>query len=402
MGRSLYNQNRAVEFQRFLDWLLETIKSEGIELLIVAGDIFDSNLPSNQAQGQYYAFLAKVSGTTCRHVVVIGGNHDSPSFLNAPKGLLSALDVHVVGSRSESVSDEVLVLNDVNDQPEVIVCAVPYLRDRDIRQFDVAESASDKNAKTVAGIQAYYQAIADHAQSVADSLDNSDIPIIATGHLFTQGGKTTEDDGVRDLYVGNLGHVSADIFSKTFDYVALGHLHVPQKVGGLNHIRYCGSPIPMGFGEAKQQKLVIAVEFDGKKPEVNEIHIPCFQQLHSIKGNIKQIETELSALVNTNSDAWIEVIYNDNKAESLLMEKVKAWTEGSDLTLIRVKNNYIYNHVLKRTIEQESLNDLTELQVFERCLDSHEIAEGDPTRTELIDSFQWLLGEIEESDVNAE
>src|SRR5690554_6789439 len=90
LGRLLYGHNRAEQFQQFLDWLLEAIIAQNIDILIVAGDIFDSNLPSNQAQGQYYAFLAKVSSTQCRHVVVIGGNHDSPSFLNAPKGLLSA------------------------------------------------------------------------------------------------------------------------------------------------------------------------------------------------------------------------------------------------------------------------------------------------------------------------
>jgi DNA repair exonuclease SbcCD nuclease subunit len=81
-----------------------------------------------------------VAASSCRHVVIVAGNHDSPSFLNAPKELLKALHVHVVGSAASSLEDEVLVLRDERGAPELIVCAVPYLRDRDIRVAEAGES----------------------------------------------------------------------------------------------------------------------------------------------------------------------------------------------------------------------------------------------------------------------
>jgi exonuclease SbcD len=113
----------------------------------------------------------------------------------------------------------------------------------------------------------------------------SDVPIIAMGHLFTQGGVTLDADGVRELYVGSLAHIGADCFDG-YDYVAWGICMCRRRVGKQEHIRYCGSPIPMGFGEAKQQKQVFHVTFTGRLPEIQTINIPCFQVLQRIQGDL--------------------------------------------------------------------------------------------------------------------
>ena len=133
IGRTLYGRKRYEEFEAFLNWLAETIQQEQVDALLVAGDIFDTSTPSNRAQELYYQFLGCVAASSCRHVVLIAGNHDSPSFLNAPRELLKALHVHVIGSIPEKREDEVLLLRRADGSPELIVCAVPYLRDRDIR-----------------------------------------------------------------------------------------------------------------------------------------------------------------------------------------------------------------------------------------------------------------------------
>ena len=98
LGRSLYGRKRYEEFSSFLDWLAQTIEEEKVDALLVAGDVFDNSTPSNRAQELYYRFLCRVAASCCRHVVVIAGNHDSPSFLNVPKELLRALNVYVVGA----------------------------------------------------------------------------------------------------------------------------------------------------------------------------------------------------------------------------------------------------------------------------------------------------------------
>lgn len=265
LGRRLYGKPRYDEFKQFLDWQLQTLREQKVDVLLIAGDIFDTTAPSNQAQNLYYDFLSQVCHTDCRHVIIVAGNHDSASFLEAPKQLLKAFNIHIIGSMTDTPTDEVITLSDKLGQPELIVMAVPYLRDRDVRTVGHGERLDDKERKLAQGIKAHYAQIADIAiaqQAQLKAKYKRTIPIVATGHLFTVGGQTMEGDGVRDLYVGSLGSIGAEIFHPQIDYVALGHLHIPQAVGGQPHIRYAGSPIAMGFGESRQQKQVHLLRFD--------------------------------------------------------------------------------------------------------------------------------------------
>lgn len=275
LGRRLYGKPRYDEFRQFLDWQLQTIRDHQVDVLLIAGDIFDTTAPSHQAQNLYYDFLSQVCHTDCRHVIIVAGNHDSPSFLDAPKKLLKAFNIHIIGSMTDKLADEVITLYDKSGKPELIVMAVPYLRDRDVRTVANGERLDDKERKLAQGIQAHYQTITEIAlqqQAALQAKYNGTIPIVATGHLFTVGGQTAEGDGVRDLYVGSLGSIGAEIFHPHIDYVALGHLHIPQVVGGQARIRYSGSPIAMGFGESGQQKQVHLVRFDA---DSDLWHQPC-------------------------------------------------------------------------------------------------------------------------------
>ena len=404
IGRTLYGRKRYEEFESFLTWLVETIQQNEIDALLVAGDVFDTTAPSNRAQELYYRFLCRVAASSCRHVVVIAGNHDSPSFLNAPRELLKALNVHVVGSSSESLEDEVLVLRSELNAPELIVCAVPYLRDRDIRVAEAGESVEDKERKLLAGIRSHYAEVASFAEQKREEL-GVDIPIVAMGHLFTAGGQTVDGDGVRELYVGSLAHVTAGIFPASFDYLALGHLHVPQKVNGLETIRYSGSPLPMGFGEAKQQKSVCLVVFNhekgqGKPPSVQLIDVPVFQKLERVKGDWESISSRMLELSATDFQGWVEVIYEGEEVIGDLRERLETAVSGTGVEILRIKNNRIIDHVLGQIHEEETLDDLDVNDVFERCLAVHEVPEDQ--RPELLRAYQETVSSLYEDDVKAE
>lgn len=405
LGRALYGKKRYAEFEAFLNWLLNTMKEEKIDVLLVAGDVFDSNTPSNRAQGLYYQFLCRVANTGCRHVVIIAGNHDSPSFLNAPKNLLKALNVYVIGAMTEDLSEEVVVLKQ-HDSVEAVVCAIPYLRDKDIRILEAGENIDSKNAKLVAGLASHYAEVCELAQkTVQDVMAQQpervqDIPIIGMGHLFTAGGKTIDGDGVRELYVGSLAHVGQDVFPMAMDYLALGHLHVPQKVAGLEHIRYCGSPIAMGYGEAKQEKQVLIVDFDGKKPQVMAKAVPCFQVLKRITGNLNEILNEIAALKMSSVDAWLEIEYTGNELVSNLRDQLDAAVAKTSLDILRIKNQRLVDSVLHATSLEDTLDDLNPDLVFSRCLDSYAIEEDE--RSELQQSYQEVLLSLTEDDVMAQ
>ena len=399
IGRTLYGRKRYEEFGAFLTWLADTIQQNEIDALLVAGDIFDTSAPSNRAQELYYRFLCRVAASSCRHVVVVAGNHDSPSFLNAPKELLKALDVHVVGSSTESPEDEVLVLRNDQDTPELIVCAVPYLRDRDIRVAEAGESVEDKERKLIDGIRTHYATVAALAEQKREEL-GANIPIVGTGHLFTAGGQTVDGDGVRELYVGSLAHVTAGIFPGCFNYLALGHLHVPQKVNGSETIRYSGSPLPMGFGEAKQQKSVCQVEFHSTAASVQLIDVPIFQKLERVKGDWEGISNRIIELSATDSQGWLEVIYDGTEVIGDLRERLEAAISGTQMEVLRIKNNRIIDRVLRQIHEEETLDDLNVNDVFERCLAVHDVPEEQ--RPELLRAYQETVSSLYEDDVQAE
>ena len=487
LGRRLYGRMRYEEFEAFLSWLQETISAHKVDVLIVAGDIFDTMTPSNRAQALYYEFLGKVSKLCCEHIVIVAGNHDSPTFLDAPSKVLKFLNVHVIGTACDDLNDEVLVLDAVDGTPHCIIAAVPYLRDRDVRGSHAGESADSKDANVIKGIRAHYDEVASIAKARQEHLSDAHqrhIPIIATGHLFAAGSKTTEDDGVRDLYVGSLGQISADMFDDGFDYVALGHLHVPQRVGGCEHIRYSGSPIAMGFGEAKQQKQVLLVEFGevekslsdestilqpanttskvekvAKKaviqtPEfmddlfgfveqeesaainVNEepftqskavqldstfttsdltsqrlhhdelrqmqvisLPIPCFQKLAQITGDLTAIAATIKSLKPSES-IWLEVIYDGDEIVNELREEVNAMIEGLTCEVLKIKNTRTYNKVLNQQQSSVTLQDLNELDVFDKCLEINGIA--DTQKASLRSAYQQILHNIYHDDAQAE
>ena len=404
IGRTLYGRKRYEEFEAFLTWLAETIRQNEIDALLVAGDVFDTSAPSNRAQELYYRFLCRVAASSCRHVIVVAGNHDSPSFLNAPKELLKALDVHVVGSSTESLEDEVLVLRNEHDAPELIVCAVPYLRDRDIRVAEAGESVEDKERKLLDGIRTHYATVAALAEQKREEL-GTDIPIVGTGHLFTAGGQIVDGDGVRELYVGSLAHVTAGIFPASFDYLALGHLHVPQKVSGSETIRYSGSPLPMGFGEAKQQKSVCQVAFNengghSTVASIQLVDVPVFQKLERVKGDWDGISNRILELSATNFQGWLEVIYDGTEVIGDLRERLEAAISGTQMEILRIKNNRIIDRVLGQIHEEETLDDLNVNDVFERCLAVHEVPEDQ--RSELLRAYQETVSSLYEDDVQAE
>lgn len=399
IGRTLYGRKRYEEFEAFLTWLVNTIQQEKIDALLVAGDVFDTSAPSNRAQELYYRFLCRVAASSCRHVVVVAGNHDSPSFLNAPKELLKALDVHVVGNATSSPEDEVLVLRNGQGVPELIVCAVPYLRDRDIRLAEAGESVEDKEQKLLDGIRTHYAAVAALAEKKREDL-GVDIPIVAMGHMFTAGGQTVNGDGVRELYVGSLAHVTAGIFPDCFNYLALGHLHVPQKVSGSETMRYSGSPLPMGFGEARQQKSVCQVQFHSTVASVQLIDVPVFQKLERVKGDWDGISSRILQLSATDSQCWLEVVYDGIEVIGDLRERLEAAIAGTQMEILRIKNNRIIDRVLGQIHEEETLDDLNVDDVFERCLTAHDVP--DEQRAELLRTYRETVMSLHEDDVQAE
>jgi exonuclease SbcD len=397
LGRTLYHKKRHEEAAAFLDWLLDILRNEHVDLLLVAGDIFDTTTPGTRAQELYYGFLGRVNQTGCRNVVITGGNHDSPGFLNAPGAILSALNIHVVGSTEENPADEVIEIRDQMNRLQAIVCAVPFLRDRDVRSVEAEEDQGDKSEKLLQGIVNHYREVTDKALKIRE--EAGEIPLIGMGHLFTKLGKTTEGDGVRELYIGTVGHVDTGAISHGFDYMALGHLHVAQKAGGRDHVRYSGSPIPMSFTEAGQEKKVILVEFSANQPDIREITVPCFRRLVALSGSVDELTTKLEALADARDEAWVELEITGGFSGLNITEHFKTLTEGSALEILRIKNQLLMERTLGKADESETLENLDPSIVFDRCLDAFEVPDDD--RSALTATYREALHILESNESDA-
>lgn len=378
LGRLLYGRQRTAEFDAFLQWLLHTIETQQVQVLLVAGDVFDTTTPTHQAQGLYYRFLHAAAHAGCKHIVIIGGNHDSPTFLDAPQEILRALNVHVVG-QAAAPEEEVLLLRDDEGAPLLIVCAVPYLRERDVRTGTVGESIEDKANNYLLGVRQHYEAVAAHARQLQQGLEQP-VPIVGMGHIFTQGGRTLADDGVRDLIVGGLGHIHPQVFDRVFDYVALGHLHVPQMVGERSWVRYSGSPLPMGFGEAQQQKSVCLIRFQPAtqsrsqfEAQVELLPIPVFQALRRLEGDWSFIQAQLLELRQQAAPMWLEIIYTGQEVIADLRVSVQELLESTAHEVLRLQNQFLIRQILQPLDEEKSLEQMTPMDMFTRCLEARQV-----------------------------
>ena len=202
LGQNFMGKSRLKEHEAFLSWLLKIIEEKQIELLLVSGDIFDTGTPPNYALELYYNFLKQLSSKkSLKTTIITAGNHDSVSTLKAPKQLLEALNVHVVVNGDED--ENIIIPINEGDETKAIVCAVPFLRDSVIRQSLGGETVSDKEKLANEGIKTYYE----NAYKKAKEL-NSNVPIIAMGHLTTVGSRTSESE--RDIYIGGTLDIGGD------------------------------------------------------------------------------------------------------------------------------------------------------------------------------------------------
>ena len=319
IGKKLKEHERLDEFRKFFEWLGDTVSNENIDVLLVSGDIFDSINPSIEAQEIYYSFLAETSGKLCGHVIIISGNHDSAPFIDAPSSVMRRCNVHVIGSASEDPSDEIITLKNSDGKTELIVCAVPFLHDKDLRTVNEGEGFDDIDTQIKTGIVRHYESVLRTARELRGS---DDVPIIAMGHLFLEAGKTLNGEGEHSLYVGTAAKVGSDIFTDDIAYTALGHLHSPQKIGRAD-IRYSGSPIALTFGELGVQKSVSIVDFDGKNfAGVREIPVPVFQRMERVSGNWQEIESSIMKLACLDESVWLEVTYSGSEQITNLQESL--------------------------------------------------------------------------------
>ncbi|TVR66384.1 MAG: exonuclease subunit SbcD [Spirochaetaceae bacterium] len=315
LGKTLNDRSREEEHRLFLEWLLTTVVERQVDAIVLTGDLFDTANPSSASLQLYYDFVSRLHRSGTCDLVVIAGNHDSAAQLEAPREVLHALNVHVAGFLREDPRDRIVLLprdsgEDSRPPPRVALALIPFLRDRDLRIGQAGEGTGEIRRRILEGIGRRYRETAD---ILPEMLPPGPLPVIATGHLTVTG--SAASDSEREIHIGGLGAVPPDLFPPEFSYVALGHLHRPQKAG-TDRIRYSGSPIPLSFSEVGDRKEVRLLDIRGESLRQTGIPVPLFRSLLRLRTTPARLEDDLLELLERQEETpegepslppWIEV-----------------------------------------------------------------------------------------------
>lgn len=258
IGQYFFGYDRKEEHIFFFDWLKKIIKEHKVDVLLVAGDVFDSPNPSAESQKIYYRFLSEVTTENPNlQIVIIAGNHDSAGRLEAPNPLLEEMNVHIKGLVRKNEDGEIYLRQlfvplSKEGKVEAWCIAVPYLRQGD---YPNAESYAK-------GVSALYDRLHTELQLIKER----DLPVIVMGHLQATGSEVSENDRSERTIIGGLECISPEVFDKSdIVYTALGHLHKAQRVSGRENVRYAGSPLPMSFSEKYYKQGANLIEVDNNQ-----------------------------------------------------------------------------------------------------------------------------------------
>ncbi len=391
LGQFFYSKSRAAEHQAFLDWLLAQISQHQVDALIVAGDLFDTGSPPSYAREMFNRFVVALQPSGCQ-LVVLAGNHDSVATLNESRELLACLNTQVITSATPHGEQQVLTLKQRDGTPGALLCAIPYLRPRDILRSQAGQSGREKQLSLLEAIEQHYQHCFAAAVAQRDAQPHP-LPIIATGHLTTVG--VSKSDSVRDIYIGTLDAFPAQAFPPA-DYIALGHIHRAQRIANSEHIRYSGSPIPLSFDELGREKSVFLLEFSTTLESVTPLTIPLFQPMQMLKGSMAEIEHLLAQFSDSDREqpTWLDIEITTQEYLSDLQRRIEQLTADLPVEVLLVRRSREQRQRSLERLDNETLSELKVEEVFARRLAQEERLDADQV-AQLTQLFRTTLAALE-------
>ncbi len=403
IGQLFHEYDRTYEHQQFLNWLLETLINEHIDILLISGDVFDLSNPSAASIKMFYSFLNQaVKANADLQIIITAGNHDSPARLESPKPLLESSNIHIIGLIEKDENGRIdyskimipLKGNDGNIKAWCI--AAPFLRMGD---YPVIANCENPYSE---GVAAFYK----EAFEYADSKRQAGQAIIVMGHLHTQQAEISDIDKMERLIMGGVECISASAFHESIAYVALGHIHKAQRIGGKEHIRYCGSPLPMSFSETNYKHQVVVFDLiDEKIESFKSIEIPVavpLIQVPTVHSSLVDVLASLQQLPplegSYNIAPYLEVRVLLDGPEPGLRHKVETALAGKNIRLakIDVRYNIVLTDSEKNTAaDRTQLNELKPLDVLHKV---YQNKYNTPIPEDLVKLFQQVAQEVSEME----
>lgn len=378
IGQLFHGYERSYEHQHFLDWLIATLSSENIDVLLISGDVFDQSNPAAHYIRMFYTFLREaISQNPDLQIVITAGNHDSAARLESPKPLLESSNIHIIGLVERDTAGHIdyekliIPLKDKNGDTAVWCLAVPFLRMGDYPNVPQA-----KNSYTE-GVAHFYAEIFQVANAKKTKPNQS---IIALGHLHAQGADITQLDDTERPIMGGVESISATAFHQDIRYVALGHIHKAQRIGGKEHIRYSGSPIPMSFSETQYKHQVIIFDLvEDRIDGLEALEVPLAVALKRIPAKalpLDEVMATLSLLPQLGQDGspppYLEVNVLLDGPQPSLRHDIETAIAHKQVRLAKITRHYSQKTDTSEVdiLPEEQLETLKPLEVFEKAYES--------------------------------
>jgi exonuclease SbcD len=389
LGKRLHQEDLSEDMELFFAFLLEKIREEETDYLLIAGDIFDQHNPAHEATRQYYRFLSKLNATGCK-AIIIAGNHDSPSFLDTPSSLLSNFGVTVVAQFPglDKINQVFIPVEDKRGKNKAIVAAIPFLQDRFIRQVGEGESSKTIDEKIQEGMRNIFRHIGEALRR-----DHPGLTHIGMAHLHAQGMQVSEAE--RDIQIGNVLGITADALNQ-FDYLGLGHIHTGQAVLE-GRIHYASSPISLGFSENNYAHKIIRLELEDGQITQSFIPIPKTRSLYQVKGSLVEVEQKLNSLrCKYQLPVLLDIAIEETTYKPAVMEAIAAWREtlpARNIRLIQQRVTYLdrINNSRTSALQAERVHDLQPEVVFSSLIKERE---DDAEKTAIMELFQSILSDL--------
>ncbi len=383
IGKNIYGNILDNEFDLFIRWLVQTIDANNIDVLLIAGDIFDVAFPSSYAQQLYYQALAKLTKTRLKKILIIGGNHDSAAYLKAPQNILKALDIEVFAGLPDSKKNFIYPFP--QEDPQVIFVTVPYLRQVDLLKLY-------PEAKNIQGMQASLSTLYNELFEMTKDYGEQGLPVIATGHLYVVDGDFDQIDK-ENYTLGGLVDIPSKAFP-AYDYIALGHVHRPYAFPSQN-IYYSGNPFLMGFNDIRRPHLKRVLIFDTGTKQAQSLEIPRFRDFVRFSGDLEGIKEKIAAYQTqaTLKPAFAQVIVEnspDVPAQTIIEDLRKI--ENPDIKIIdfKIPPKNLNSKINRQNLR--SLSELSELEIFKTFLEQQDLPQD--KKNLLLQTYSELLDEI--------
>ena len=397
LGQNLHGQDRDFEHACFLTWLLAQLASEQPDVLLIAGDIFDTVNPPVKAQERLYDFIVSAHEQQPKlTIVMIAGNHDSGSRIELPAPLMRRLRTHALGrvlwlDDGQLDAERLLIpLPDTKGKIAAWCLALPFLRPAEV----TGAHLGDDYLRGIGQVHEWLIAAANAKRKRGQAL-------IAISHAHMAGGSVSEDSE-RSLIIGNAEALPASLFGPDISYVALGHLHKPQRVNGEERIRYCGSPIPLSFSEIGYQHQILDVNLEGETlVSVESRLIPRAVNLQRI-GPLPLAEilaqlaelADIDLLADLQRQPWLEVRVKLDEPQPDLRQQIETALQGKSVRLVRIAAEYAGSgsHDDADSTRLIELDQLTPQELFSRAWQENYGSEADE---QTLKDFAVLLQEVQ-------